>query len=181
MEYRITCPLWIPDKYGVPSSDCGLVLFVFDRVSQVEFRGVPIRTLAVPNRCGFMQPSGAPKRFLVWRQLFNAIAALSTDALKRSSWYRKRVTRSARSVGLRWNRGRKAPTSQHTSLLSVRQRGPRRTKGHVSWRPPSLPRQTTRNRSRRELRANRGAQWFLLAGSQSLQAESCQYQPRGAA
>ena len=35
------------------------------------------------------------------RQLFNAIAARSTDAPKRSSWYRIRVTRSARSAALR--------------------------------------------------------------------------------
>jgi hypothetical protein len=36
----------------------------------------------------------------VWRQLCNAIAAPSTDALKRSSWYRMRVTRSAQSAEL---------------------------------------------------------------------------------
>ena len=42
-----------------------------------------------------------PKRiFPGWRQLCNAIAAPSTDALKRSSWYRIRVMRSARSAEL---------------------------------------------------------------------------------
>jgi hypothetical protein len=42
-----------------------------------------------------------PKRiFPGWRQLCNAIAAPSTDALKRSSWCRIRVTRSARSAEL---------------------------------------------------------------------------------
>src|SRR5437879_5973758 len=42
-----------------------------------------------------------PKRiFPGWRQLCNAIAAPRTDALKRSSWYRIRVTRSARSAEL---------------------------------------------------------------------------------
>jgi hypothetical protein len=42
-----------------------------------------------------------PKRiFPEWRQLCNAIAAPSTDAPKRSSWYRIRVTRSARSAEL---------------------------------------------------------------------------------
>ena len=44
---------------------------------------------------------GQGRIFVGWRQLSNAIAAPSTDALKRSSWYRIRVTRSARSVGLR--------------------------------------------------------------------------------
>jgi hypothetical protein len=51
--------------------------------------------------------------------MFNAIAALSTDALKRSSWHRTQVTRFARSAGLRWNHGRKAPTFPHTNLLNV--------------------------------------------------------------
>jgi hypothetical protein len=62
---------------------------------------------------------GSWRIFGGWRQLFNAIAAPSTDALKRSSWYRIRVTRSARCAGLRWNRGRKAPTFPHTNLLNV--------------------------------------------------------------
>jgi hypothetical protein len=53
-----------------------------------------------------------------WRQLFNAIAAPSIDALKRSSWYRIRVTRSARFAGPRWNHGWKTPTFPHTNLLS---------------------------------------------------------------
>ena len=57
---------------------------------------------------------------LRWRQLFNAIAAPSTDALKRSSWCRIRVTRSARCAELRWNRGWKRPTFPHTNLLNVR-------------------------------------------------------------
>jgi hypothetical protein len=39
--------------------------------------------------------------FREWRQLSGAIAAPSTNALKKSSWYRTRVTRSARSAGLR--------------------------------------------------------------------------------
>ena len=39
--------------------------------------------------------------FRGWRQLSDAIAAPSTNALKQSSWYRIRVTRSARSAGLR--------------------------------------------------------------------------------
>ena len=47
------------------------------------------------------------------------IAAPSTDALKRSSWYRIRVTQSARSAGLRWNRGEKAPTCLPSNLLNV--------------------------------------------------------------
>lgn len=54
------------------------------------------------------------------RQLFNAIAAPSTDALKRSSWCRTRVTRFARSAERRWNRGWKAPTFPNMSLLNVR-------------------------------------------------------------
>ena len=45
---------------------------------------------------------GGPGRiFREWRQLSDAIAAPSTNALKQSSWYRIRVTRPARSVGLR--------------------------------------------------------------------------------
>src|SRR6202043_4002287 len=61
-----------------------------------------------------------PKRiFPGWRQLCNAIAAPSTDALKRSSWYRIRVTRSARSAELLSNRGRKVPTFPHTNFLNV--------------------------------------------------------------
>jgi hypothetical protein len=52
-------------------------------------------------------------------QLFYAIAALNTDAPKRSFCYRIRVTRSALSAALRWSRGRKAPTFPHTNLLNV--------------------------------------------------------------
>src|SRR6266566_7361979 len=64
-----------------------------------------------------------PKRiFVEWRQLCNAIAAPSTDALKRSSWYRIRVTRSARSAGLRWSRGGIAAAFQHTNLLNVQKK-----------------------------------------------------------
>ena len=44
---------------------------------------------------------GSGRIFRRCRQLFNAIAALSTDAPKRSSWFRIRVTRSARSAALR--------------------------------------------------------------------------------
>ena len=43
---------------------------------------------------------GPMRIFPGWRQLCNAIAALSTDALKRSSWCRIRVMRSARSAEL---------------------------------------------------------------------------------
>src|SRR5262249_54180974 len=50
---------------------------------------------------------------------FNAIAAPNTDALKRSSWCRIRVTRSAWSAEPRWNRGRKAPTFRFTNSLNV--------------------------------------------------------------
>ena len=39
-----------------------------------------------------------------------------------------RVTRSARSVGLRWNRGRKAPTFPYTNLLHVQ------TESRNDWR-----------------------------------------------
>jgi hypothetical protein len=55
--------------------------------------------------------------------LFNAIAAPSIDAPKRSSWCRIRVTRSARSAEPRWNRGRKAPTFRFTNLLNALIRG----------------------------------------------------------
>src|SRR5262249_30998875 len=40
-------------------------------------------------------------------------------ALKRSSWCRIRVTRSARSAERRWNRGWKAPTFRFTNLSNV--------------------------------------------------------------
>jgi hypothetical protein len=61
--------------------------------------------------------------------LSDAIAAPSTDARKKSSWYRIRVTRSARSAGLRWSRGGTAPTFPHSNLSNVRIEGrqPRRT------------------------------------------------------
>jgi hypothetical protein len=80
---------------------------------------------------------GFPNVLHRWRQLFNAIAAPSTDALKRSSWYRKRATRSARSVGPRWNPGQRLPTFPPTSLLSVRQRSTVRSKA-ASFGSPFL-------------------------------------------
>src|SRR6266478_530781 len=67
--------------------------------------------------------------FRGWRQLSDAIAAPSTNALKQSSWYRIRVTRSARSAGLRWSRGGTAPTFPHSNLSNVQIEGrqPKRT------------------------------------------------------
>jgi hypothetical protein len=62
---------------------------------------------------------GSERTLAGWRQLFNAIAVPSTDALKKSSWYRIRVTRSARSAGLRWSLGRKTPTSHNTNLSNI--------------------------------------------------------------
>ena len=55
--------------------------------------------------------------------------APSTNALKQSSWYRIRVTRSARSAGLRWSRGGTAPTFPHSNLSNVQIEGrqPKRT------------------------------------------------------
>jgi hypothetical protein len=44
---------------------------------------------------------GPGRIFREWRQLSDAIAAPSTNALKQSSWYRIRVTRSALSARLR--------------------------------------------------------------------------------
>ena len=73
-----------------------------------------------------------PKRIFVgWRQLCNAIAAPSTDALKRSSWYRKQVMRSAQFAALRWNRGWSPPTFPHTNLLNVH----RQKMGRTNHRP----------------------------------------------
>jgi hypothetical protein len=57
--------------------------------------------------------------FREWRQLSNAIAVPSTNALKISSWHRIRVARSARSAELRWRRGGKASTFPHSNLLNV--------------------------------------------------------------
>jgi hypothetical protein len=62
---------------------------------------------------------GSGRIFREWRQLSDAIAAPNTNVLKQSSWYRKRVTRSARSAGLRWSRGGIAPTFPHSNLSNV--------------------------------------------------------------
>jgi len=62
---------------------------------------------------------GSGRIFREWRQLSDAIAAPSTNALKQSSWYRKRVTRSARSAGLRWSRGGIAPTFPRSNLSNA--------------------------------------------------------------
>ena len=70
---------------------------------------------------------GSGRIFRGWRPLFNAIAAPSTDALKRSSWYRTRVTRSAQSAALRSNRGWSPTTFPHTNLLNVHRRKVGRT------------------------------------------------------
>src|SRR5882672_3899637 len=72
---------------------------------------------------------GSGRIFREWRQLSDAIAAPSTNVLKQSSWYRIRVTRSARSAGLRWSRGGTAPTFPHSNLSNVQIEGrqPRRT------------------------------------------------------
>ena len=57
--------------------------------------------------------------FRRWRQLFNAIAALNTDAPKRSSCYRIRVTRSAQSAAALESWSESTHVS-HTNLLNVR-------------------------------------------------------------
>jgi hypothetical protein len=54
--------------------------------------------------------------FQEWRQLSDAIAVPSTNALKISSWHRIRVARSAE---LRWRLGGKASTFPHSNLLNV--------------------------------------------------------------
>src|SRR5438445_1954707 len=71
---------------------------------------------------------GSGRIFWGWRPLFNAIAAPSTDALKRSSWYRKRVTRSAQSAAQRWNRGWSPTTFPHTNLLNAHRQKVGRTR-----------------------------------------------------
>jgi hypothetical protein len=51
---------------------------------------------------GFPLVSECRRRiFREWRQLSDAIAALSTNALKQSSWYRTPVTHPVKSAGLR--------------------------------------------------------------------------------
>jgi hypothetical protein len=58
----------------------------------------PRRLTGAAGGCGRLThwKTGGPGRiFREWRQLSDAIAAPSTDALKQSSWYRIRVTRSA--------------------------------------------------------------------------------------
>src|SRR5258708_4965064 len=44
---------------------------------------------------------GRKRLFREWRQLSDAIAALSTNALKQSSWYRTPVTHPVKSAGSR--------------------------------------------------------------------------------
>jgi hypothetical protein len=70
---------------------------------------------------------GSGRIFRAWRQLSDAIAAPSINALKQRYWYRKRVTRSARSAGPRWSRGGKAPTFPHSSLSNVQTESPHET------------------------------------------------------
>jgi hypothetical protein len=65
----------------------------------------PLPTCCIFGRCfcwrSRWQSHALARIFTGWRQSFNAIAASSTDAPKRSSWCRIRVTRSARSAELR--------------------------------------------------------------------------------
>jgi len=81
----------------------------------------------MPNDCRFdcrrpphWKTAGSRRILREWRQLSDAIAAPSSNALKQSSWSRKRVTRSARSAGLRWSRGGTAPMFPHSNLSNVR-------------------------------------------------------------
>ena len=71
------------------------------------------------GRLAHWKMRGSGRTFRGWRQLFNAIAVPNTDARKKSFWYRIRVTRSARSAGLRWSLGRKPPTFPSTNLSNV--------------------------------------------------------------
>ena len=93
-----------------PGGDGGTV-FQRGSVSQ-PYRG---KSLNLRTGKSTVRSAYSPK----WRQLCNAIAAPSTDALKRSSWYRTRVTQSARSAELPSNRGWKAPTFPNTNSSNV--------------------------------------------------------------
>ena len=48
-----------------------------------------------------LEPARRRRIFREWLQSSNAIAVLSTDALKQSSWYRTPVTHPVKSAGLR--------------------------------------------------------------------------------
>ena len=76
-----------------PSARCGVAARRGSFVNHIHRRGAAA-TDAHPG----WKIDGPKRIFAGWRQLCNAIAAPSTDAPKRSSWYRKRVTRSAQSA-----------------------------------------------------------------------------------
>ena len=62
----------------------------------------------------------------------DAIAVPSTNVLKKSSCYRIRVARSARSAELRWRRGGKASTFPHSNLSNVQAEGRQQRRTHLS-------------------------------------------------
>jgi hypothetical protein len=53
------------------------------------------------RRTIWLEPARRRRIFRKWRQSSNAIAVLSTNALKQSSWYRTPVTHPVKSAGLR--------------------------------------------------------------------------------
>ena len=131
---------WVPPQIGGsatlsvtgnrhgPGGDGGTV-FQRGSVSQ-PYRG---KSLNLRTGKSTVRSAYSPK----WRQLCNAIAAPSTDALKRSSWCRKRVTRSARSAAQRWNRGWKPTMFPHTNLLNVRRQKVGMTSHPIRPRDPN--------------------------------------------
>jgi hypothetical protein len=76
-----------------------------------DFDGHPLVLQKLPRQFGMklrQRENGFPlvsecrrRIFREWRQLSDAIAALSTNALKQSSWYRTPVTHPVKSAGPR--------------------------------------------------------------------------------
>jgi hypothetical protein len=102
-------------RWPVPGCVLAAALFMFGGAASdlhhggSDFDGHPLVLQKLPRQFGtklrqcengFPLVSECRRRiFREWRQLSDAIAALSTNALKQSSWYRTRVTDPVKSAG----------------------------------------------------------------------------------
>src|SRR5882757_4674197 len=97
-----------------------------DPIPLHQITGHPWRT-SPPLRPGlsFRYTQARRRRiFRKWRQSSNAIAVLSTNALKQSSWYRTPVTHPVMSAGLRSSLAWKALTLPRSSWSTVQTESP---------------------------------------------------------